>query len=107
MIYLRVFRNIILILICFLQILYNLRMFAEFSHFVELFGKCLARMKYFIIFLFIGLAAFSLILQAIGAEISNDDYSYDGLNIFAAYFILAFRISLGDFTLPTTTFWSK
>jgi hypothetical protein len=59
----------------------------------------------FLIFYIGILIFFSLIYQVLGMELTHEDYEYEGLNIFVAFFLQAFRNSIGDLATPSYDFW--
>lgn len=75
---------------------------------IELLSKTVDEIKLFAGFFYTWIFMFSLIFQILGMQIPNEDdkdSDYKELNIFAAYFLYAYRNSIGDIHAPGTAFW--
>jgi hypothetical protein len=63
----------------------------------------------FLAFFFAILTNMSLIFQVLGLELpfgdTDDDFEYAKLNVFIAFFLQAFRNSIGDLATPTYDYW--
>jgi len=62
----------------------------------------------FLFFYLVILLFFSLIYQILGVELGlgfHGDYDYEQLDVFTAFYIHAFRNSIGDLSTPSYDYW--
>ena len=95
--------HVLVILLCMNQVLYFLRIDRQFAQLVQLIKDCTYQMSIFLIFYCIILVFFSLIAQALGSEVDNEEYL--NLNTFWIFLIQATRNSIGDLAVPTYEYW--
>ncbi|CDW72372.1 wd-40 repeat protein [Stylonychia lemnae] len=88
--------KILVIVLSFMKLFYFLRIYDGFSFLVQMMGGVFKDLKYFISFFLIFILQFGMIFLVLFKAASIDEYN--GVNKMA-YFLMAFRISSGDFQL--------
>lgn len=84
-----------IVLLCFLKLLFFLRIFEGFSFLVSMLKGVFLDLKFFLSFFGFVVITFSLILSILIPEASD---SYPGTWAFS-FLVIAFRTSLGDFEI--------
>ncbi|CDW71819.1 wd-40 repeat protein [Stylonychia lemnae] len=88
--------KILVIVLSFMKLFFFLRIYDGFSFLVQMMGGVFKDLKYFLIFFIIFILQFGMIFLVLFKAQSIDEYN--GVNKLA-YFLMAFRISSGDFQL--------
>ncbi|CDW78177.1 UNKNOWN [Stylonychia lemnae] len=88
--------KILVIVLSFMKLFFFLRIYDGFSFLVQMMGGVFKDLKYFISFFLIFILQFGMIFLVLFKAESIDEYN--GVNKMA-YFLMAFRISSGDFQL--------
>ncbi|CDW91442.1 wd-40 repeat protein [Stylonychia lemnae] len=91
-----ILNKILLIILSFMKLFYFLRIYDGFSFLVQMMAGVFKDLKYFISFFLIFILLFGMIFLVLFKADSIDEYK--GVNGMA-YFLMAFRISSGDFQL--------
>jgi len=87
--------NMVIITLCFLKLNTYLQMYESFSFLVNMLIQVFKDLAYFLAFFGIVVSTFSLFILVLIPSVKD---SYEGIGLFA-YLMLAFRSSLGDFSL--------
>ncbi|CDW73596.1 wd-40 repeat protein [Stylonychia lemnae] len=88
--------KILVIVLSFMKLFFFLRIYDGFSFLVQMMGGVFKDLKYFMIFFLIFILQFGMIFLVLFKAQQIDEYN--GVNKLA-YFLMAFRISSGDFQL--------
>ncbi|CDW87224.1 wd-40 repeat protein [Stylonychia lemnae] len=88
--------KILVIVLTFMKLFFFLRIFDGFSFLVQMMGGVFKDLKYFLIFFIIFILQFGMIFLVLFKAKQVDEYN--GVNKLS-YFLMAFRISSGDFQL--------
>ncbi|CDW78734.1 wd-40 repeat protein [Stylonychia lemnae] len=88
--------KILVIILSFMKLFFFLRIFDGFSFLVQMMAGVFKDLKYFIIFFMIFILQFGMMFLVLFKAQQIDEYN--GVNKLA-YFLMAFRISSGDFQL--------
>ncbi|CDW84942.1 wd-40 repeat protein [Stylonychia lemnae] len=88
--------KILVILLSFMKLFFFLRIYDGFSFLVQMMAGVFKDLKYFLIFFIIFILQFGMIFLVLFKAKQIDEYN--GVNKLA-YFLMAFRISSGDFQL--------
>ncbi|CDW87819.1 wd-40 repeat protein [Stylonychia lemnae] len=91
-----ILNKVLLIILSFMKLFYFLRIYDGFSFLVQMMAGVFKDLKYFISFFLIFITLFGMIFLVLFKADSIDEYN--GVNGIA-YFLMAFRISSGDFQL--------
>ncbi|CDW74716.1 wd-40 repeat protein [Stylonychia lemnae] len=88
--------KILVIILSFMKLFFFLRIYDGFSFLVQMMGGVFKDIKYFLSFFLIMILQFGMIFLVLFKADSIEEYN--GVNYFA-YFLMAFRISSGDFNV--------
>eukprot|EP00347_Sterkiella_histriomuscorum_P017796 403347960 len=90
--------KVIIVALIFLKICFFLRIYNGFNFLVSMMSAVIIDLKYFVAFFVICIFQFGLIFVILFDAIEVEEYN--GIHIFA-YFVMAFRTSLGDFNVDS------
>jgi len=104
-----IYLQVLLLVGSMIQILTYLRIHKKLGQQVQLVADCIVPLFTYLIFYFFILTFYSLIYQVLGYELALDNFGesdYESLDKNFAYYIMAFRNSIGDLSTPSYNYWA-
>lgn len=103
--FLEIIITLFVIVFGFVKTLFFVRIYEDYGFLVQMVGMTVLELVPFMVFFSFWIIFFTVCFQTLGVQINNDDSEYPNVALFAKYFLMTYRNSIGDISTPHYTNW--